>query len=193
MTRRSKFYGGYYLNTDGSIKKDSYEPELDPISFETINEDQSKRITWNNKNFYNLDGGIKKWLEKNNTDPTNRKNIEFVKTHLLQNPISEDELKKIMRESNSSVESIIDNFSSLSFDTSQLSSDTSDIVVHFHDLFRRPPTVISAARRGTDPNSSVESIIDPRPPPVPRDDRSMNRAAPRRSLRLGPTPRGLKH
>jgi hypothetical protein len=77
--------GGYYLKKDGKIAIDSYTGnKFDPITFEPIEIDPKKRITWNGRDFYNLnddDAAIKKWLRTHNTDPRTRKKIDYVRTH----------------------------------------------------------------------------------------------------------------
>jgi hypothetical protein len=77
--------GGYYLKKDGKIDKDNYiGNKVDPITLEPIEIDPKKRITWNGRDFYNLNGddaAIKKWLRTNNTDPVKRKKIDYVRTH----------------------------------------------------------------------------------------------------------------
>jgi|688.fasta_scaffold711747_1 ankyrin repeat protein len=82
--------GGYLLNeVDGTIEDDTYIGDgIDPITQDDIVMDQSRRITWNNRVFYNLDEdsdtfGIKRWLNHDpySTDPTNRQNVNFVRRH----------------------------------------------------------------------------------------------------------------
>jgi ankyrin repeat protein len=78
--------GGYFINRDGTIENDTYNGDgIDSITHDDVNMDQSHRITWNNMQFYNLgeDSAIKRWLNDDplNRDPTNRQNLNFVRTH----------------------------------------------------------------------------------------------------------------
>ncbi len=74
--------GGYYLNRNGSVVDDTYQGDQEDLfTTEPIDMDQSKRITWNGFQYYNLDDGIKQWLETTNKDPATRQEIDYVRTH----------------------------------------------------------------------------------------------------------------
>jgi hypothetical protein len=85
--------GGYHIQDDGTIGPDNFTTGNDPRTGESITENQSDRITWNGKDYYNIDDALIYWFHKSDKDPQTGQSVLHVKKHFSQD--MNNDLRKV--------------------------------------------------------------------------------------------------